>query len=285
MLVANRGDRHATARRGGPPLPLRPGGRGSTRCRGSGRTGSARRSGPGRSHRPGGRQSRSSRLRDVARRRILESAKVAAHDPVAAPDADVGSPSVRGQRRHDVSRGLDRAVEDDHDRPARAPDPDVPGRAGSEPLARADDLDLLDIAGRQHLFLPVGRTVRDHHDRRALGRVGLDASKRARDVLRPVGCHDDHGRGRRRPARPGATGRPSSCRTGRARRPRPSADRRARARSRSRGRRPSSRPPRSRRGSGPPPASSSWRGPLRGREPPKAPRRGSGLAARRQPGR
>ena len=48
---------------------------------------------------------------------------------------------ARDQRRHDVARRLDRGVEDDHDRGRRPPDPDVPGRAGPEPLARPDDLE------------------------------------------------------------------------------------------------------------------------------------------------
>ena len=137
---------------------------------------------------------------DIAARRVAERAQVVRHDPPAAGHGDVRVVECSHEWRHDVAGGLHARIEQDHHRSRRPADADVRRSGVTEPLARPDRLDRESVGrlrGPQLVergVLGLGRSVGDDHHRRPSRRTGTEPSQGPREVVRPVGGHQDHGR-------------------------------------------------------------------------------------------
>ena len=78
---------------------------------------------------------------DLARRRVLERAHVTGRDAPAAHDGQRLVVERPDEWRHEIARGFQAGVEQDHDRRLGPADPDIRGGGVTEPFRGPDDLD------------------------------------------------------------------------------------------------------------------------------------------------
>src|SRR4051812_43766052 len=134
---------------------------------------------------------------DVARGCRVEPAEVGRSDPPSPGDRDRVVVERADERRDDVAGREDARVHHDHDRSARAADPDVQRRGLAQPFARPDGLDRWTVGGlagaeiEESRLLTGRRRVGDDDDVGPGRRLRAERVDGAAEVVGMVGRDED----------------------------------------------------------------------------------------------